>query len=159
MTDESNGYHRRQLRPDSRSRLRRLVKFAAGQADDSAFYGLHRTAYVRNVSFNGYLPPNRGVLTNWCYVFLFDLLLQGRIAYSDSATWFCHNYGAKHYDHAQARSLSDRLRTLLRRINMYGIYISKTTRSAPLLTPFVLGASAFGFFRDIASFILRTSRR
>jgi len=158
MLSPEQGYIRRQLRPDSHSRLVRLAHFVAGHADDSAFYGLHRTRCLRKGRFNGYLLSNRGVLTNWCYLFLFDLLLHGRVAFSDNAAWICHSYTEKHYDRALARGVFDKVKTLLRRVNVYGLYVGKTARAAPLLTPLVLAASIVGFSRDIAAALLRQSR-
>ena len=98
MQNPDEGHVRSQLRPDSQSRLVRLMRFVAGKADDSAFYGLHRTRCLRRGRFGGYLPPNRGVLTNWCYLILFDMLLQGRFTYSDNVAWIYHEYSEKQYD-------------------------------------------------------------
>lgn len=149
MNSPSDGEIRPQLRPESRGRARRLARFVAGNADDSAFYGLHRTDCLRHCRFGGFFPPNRSVLTNFCYVILFDLLLQGRFRYARNAAWICHNYSEKNYDRALARGASDRAKTLIRRINVYAIYVGKTARRAPLLTPVILGASVVGLIRDI----------
>lgn len=158
MDSSTEGKIRPQLRPESRSRLRRLARFVAGRSDDSAFYGLHRTDCLRLCRFHGYLPPNKGILTNWCYVFLFDLLLQGRFRYTENAAWICHNHSEKLYERALARGVGDRFKTLLRRINVYAIYVGKTTRSAPLLAPVILGASVVGLTRDIVTAAWRLMR-
>ncbi|WP_416898620.1 MAG: glycosyltransferase family 2 protein [Minwuia sp.] len=151
MSSPSNWKIMPQLRPESHNRMHRLAHFVAGRADDSAFYGLHRTDCLRRCQFGGYFPPNRGVLTNWCFVFLYDLLLQGHILYTKNATWICHNHGEKSYERALARGVGDRLKTLIRRINVYAIFIGKTAQKAPLLTPIILGASLIGLTRDIAA--------
>lgn len=158
MQSPDVGYIRPQLRPESQSRLRRLACFVAGKADDSAYYGLHRTSCLRRGRFEGYFPPNSGVLTNFCYLILFDMLLQGRFAYSDKAAWICHNYSEKHYERALGRGLTDKVKTFLRRINVYAIYTGKTARAAPWLVPFILAASVVGFLRDIAAAMLGLSR-
>lgn len=149
MKNPHEGSIRKQLRPETRNRALRLFKFISGEADDSAFYGLHRTEYLRGISFPGYFSPNRDILTNCCYVFLFDLLLKGHFAYTDDAAWICHNYSDKHYSRSQAMGAGDRLRTLIRRINLYLIYLVKTARKAPLLVPIVFVASVLGLMRDV----------
>lgn len=159
MTSPTVGAVRSQLRPDSPHRLLRLFHFVAGNADDSSFYGVHRTSSLRKIRFKGYLPPNKHVLTNWCYLFVFDMLFQGRFAYSDNATWSCHSYSEKEYETAHAKGLGDRIRTLLRRLNVYAIYIGKTARKGPILIPAILVASLLGFTRDIVSAVWRLTGR
>lgn len=151
MTTPTDGEIRSQTRPEARQRLHRLFSFVAGNSDDSAFYGVHRMTSLRKIRFNGYLPPNRQVLTNWCYLALFDMLLQGRFAYSDKAKWTCHNYSEKEYEAAHARGFGDRIRTLLRRLNVYAIYVGKTARKGPMLVPAIIVASILGFTRDVVS--------
>lgn len=155
MQSSDEGYIRPQLRPESKSLTHRLVYFVAGSADDSAFYGLHRTSCLRRSRFNGYCPPNRGVLTNFCYLILLDMLLQGHFTYSDNAAWISHNYSEKHYERALARGPSDKLKTFLRRINFYAICIGKTARAAPFCVPVIVGASIVGLVGDVVSAIGR----
>jgi hypothetical protein len=114
---------------------------------------------LRKIRFNGYMPPNRQVLTNWCYLVLFDMLLQGRFAYSEKAKWTCHNYSEKEYETAHARGFGDRIRTLLRRLNIYAIYVGKTARKGPMLVPAILVAAILGFTRDVVSAAWRLSCR
>lgn len=159
MTSPTEGAIRSQLRPDEARRFHRLFKFVAGHADDSAFYGVHRTECLRQSRVPGYLPPNRGVLTNFCYILLFDMLWIGRFQYGRTATWYCHNYSEKEYDRALARGVSDRVRTLLRRLNVYFIYIGKTARKGPILIPAILVASLLGFTRDIVTAAWRLTNR
>ena len=159
MTSPTVGMIRSQIRLDSTHRLHRLFRFVAGNADDSSFYGVHRTSSLRKIRFNGYLPPNKHVLTNWCYLFLFDMLFQGRFAYSDNATWICHNYSEKEYNRAPAHSGWDRIKTLLLRLNVHAIYIGKTARKGPILIPAILVASLLGFTRDIVTAAWRLTNR
>ncbi len=114
---------------------------------------------MRQCRFGGYLYPNRGILTNWCYLFLFDLMLQGRFQYTDNAAWICHNYSEKQYNRALARGISDRVKTLLRRINVYALYCAKTARKAPLLLPVTIPASILGLARDMLSASIRITAR
>jgi hypothetical protein len=155
MTSPAEGAIRSQLRPDGTRRFHRLFKFVARDADDSAFYGVHRTECLRQARFTDYMPPNRGVLTNFCYILLFDLLWIGRFQYGRSATWICHNYTDKEYSRALSRGVSDRIRTLLRRLNVYFNYIGKTTRKGPLLLPVIFAASLVGFTRDVVTAVWR----
>ena len=149
MIDPCTGQKRKQRRPIERSRVLRLFRFVVGPSDDSAFYGLHRTACLRRTSFSDYLPPNRGVLTNFCYLILFDMLLQGRFAYGKNAEWICHNYSEKDYKKAFSRGFFDRVRTGLRRLNVYSLFMLKAFCWNPFLLPFVFIASVIGFLNDI----------
>jgi glycosyltransferase involved in cell wall biosynthesis len=155
MIDSFSGHKRRQLRPVERFRLVRLCRFVIGPSDDSAYYGLHRTDCLRRSSFSDYLPPNRGVLSNFCYIILFDMLLQGRFEYGKRAQWICHNYSEKQYCMACSRGWIDRIRTVLRRLNVYSLYVLHAFRSDPSLFPFVLIASIIGFFNDLRLAFLR----
>ena len=84
------------------------------------------------------------------------MILFGRIRFSNNATWFCHNYTSKFYENALARGIKDKLRTLLRRINVHSLYIFKATRFNFLLLPFIISASLIGFLREIIIFIFKT---
>ena len=57
----------------------RLFYFVVFADDDSAFYGVHRIDKLRQCRFTGYFPPNRSIISNFCYLILFDILLFGRI--------------------------------------------------------------------------------
>ena len=159
MTSPTDGTIRSQIRPEAANRLHRLFHFVAGKADDSAFYGVHRTECLRQSRVPGYLPPNRGVLTNFCYLLLFDMLWLGRFRFGRTATWICHNYTEKDYNRALASGVGDRLRTLLRRLNVYAIYVGKTARKGPILAPVILVASLAGFTRDIVTAAWRLTNR
>lgn len=159
MTSPTDGVVRSQIRPEGTQRMQRLFHFVAGNADDSAFYGVHQTDCLRQSRVLNYLPPNRGVLTNFCYLLLFDMLWLGRFRFGRSATWICHNYSEKEYDRALARGVRDRLKTLLRRLNLYAIYIGKTARKGPILIPAILVASLLGITRDIVTAAWRLTNR
>jgi hypothetical protein len=159
MTNSSEGFRRTQSQHSQQRLWVRAMKYVAGPTDDALFYGLHRTQYLRQCCFGDYLFPNKGVLSNWCYVFLFDLILQGRICYSENAGWVCHNYSEKQYVAAKALGVSDRLKTLARRMNVYGIYCVKAWQKSPLLLPFVLFAACYGLLRDMVGAAVRISCR
>ena len=128
MINPTEGFFRRQVRPDMKNIILRLFYFVVFADDDSAFYGVHRIDKLRQCRFAGYLPPNRSIISNFCYLILFDMLLFGRISFSNNATWICHNYTSKFYKNSLARGIKDKLRTLLRRINVYALYIFKAIR-------------------------------
>lgn len=159
LSSPTKGVIQTQLRLDEESRLSRLFRFVACNINDSAFYGLHRISCLRTILFSGYFFPNSSILTNWCYLLLYDMLLQGRFSYSEKVTWICHNYSEKEYDRALARGVADRIKTLLRRLNVYALYIGKTARKVPILVPFIVLASSFSFIRDVAYFAFRSTRR
>ena len=156
MINPNEGFFRRQVRPDMKNIILRLFYFVVFADDDSAFYGLHRIDKLRQCRFTGYFPPNRSTISNFCYLILFDILLLGRIRFSNNATWICHNYTLKFYKNAQARGIRDKLRTLLRRINVHALYIFKAIRFNFLLLPIVISASLIGFLREIVIFIFKT---
>ena len=155
MINPNEGLFRRQVHPDMRNIILRLCYFVLFAADDSAFYGVHRIDKLRQCKFTSYLPPNREIISNFCYLILFDMLLLGRIRICNNATWICHNYTKKYYKNARARGIKDKLRTLLRRINVYLLYILKAIRFNFLFLPFIIYASLIGFLREVIIFILK----
>jgi glycosyltransferase involved in cell wall biosynthesis len=159
MTSPTLGCRHTQSHHDQQSRTLRAMRYVTGPTDDSLFYGVHRTEYLRRCRFEDYLPPNRGVLTNFCYVFLFDQILLGPIAYSDNAGWICHNYSEKHYITSTALGVTDRFKTLLRRINVYALYCAKAFQQSPLLLSPILVASVFGLLRDVVTASARILHR
>lgn len=159
MMNPTEGYRHPLSHHEERNPFFRVMKYVAGPTDDAFFYGLHRTACLRQCRFDDYLFPNKGVLTNFCYVFLFDLILQGPICYTESAGWVCHNYSEKQYNKATALGFHDRLKTLARRINVYGLYCGKAFRKNPLLLPPVFIASVYGLTRDVVTAAGRISCR
>lgn len=159
MIDETTGQYRELVETGTGPRAQRLVRHIVLGRDDVGFYGVHRLPALRKCRFEGYWWPNRTMMTNWCYVFLFDLLMQGPIGYSREAVWTSHNYSEKHYDHAKALGAKDRAKTLVRRINLHWLYVKHTARSQPALVPVVAPAVVAGFGKDIASAIGRFAGR
>ena len=159
MQNPREGSIRTQSQHGQRNPLARMVRYVAGPTDDTLFYGLYRTDCLRRCSFSAYLFPNRHVLTNFCYLLLFDLLLQGPAVYTQNSGWVDHNYTEKQYNVATACGLKDRLKTLARRINVYGLYCVKACRKNPLLLVPVFAASVYGFSRDLLSAVWRISCR
>lgn len=159
MHNEREGHEQTQLDKSAASRLVRVFSYVAFETDDSLFYGLHRTERLRKCQFNDYFYPNRGVLTNWCYVFLFDLIWQGRVLSSQEATWISHNYTEKAYSRAKAGGVKNKIRTLFRRVNVYYLYCAKVARRNPMILLATIPASVIGFLRDIMSALHRVAKR
>ncbi|MBO8221433.1 glycosyltransferase family 2 protein [Prochlorococcus marinus] len=155
MLNPNEGFFRKQVRPDMKNIILRLLYFVIFADDDSAFYGLHRIDKLRQCRFTGYFPPNRSIISNFCYLILFDIILLGRISFSNNATWICHNYTSKFYKNALSRGIKDKLRTLLRRINVHFLYIFKAISFNFLLLPFIISASLIGFFRELIIYIFK----
>lgn len=148
-----------QHRSDALGRFTRVFNYVAFGRDDTLFYGLHRTQVLRQGQFAGFAWPNQNMLTNWCYVFLFDLIWIGPIAYSGNATWISHNYTEKQYDRSNAVTLSDRAKTFVRRLNVFWLYCVKTARQNPLMLFATIPASIVGFAYDLASAVYRMAAR
>lgn len=158
MHDIEKGCYARQNRRVENTRIVRIFNYIAFSREDSLFYGLHRTEILRSATFEGFFPPNREMLTNFCYVFLFDLIWHGPIAYADSAAWISHNYTEKQYDRSRAVTLGDRTKTLIRRINVFLLYCMKTARQNPLMLLVAVPASLVGFTLDIVSAAVRMGK-
>tara|TARA_B100000886_G_scaffold338718_1_gene302228 strand:+ start:300 stop:1250 length:951 start_codon:yes stop_codon:yes gene_type:complete len=157
MINPNDGFFRRQVRPDMKNIILRLLYFVVFADEDSAFYGVHRVNKLRQCKFSGYLTPNKKIISNFCYLIIFDILFFGRISFSNNATWICHNYTSKFYNNSLARGIKDKLKTLFRRINVYLLYILKAIRYNFFLLPFIVSASLIGFFKELIIFFFKTS--
>ena len=98
-------------------------------AKDVFFYGLHRTDALRNAKFGGYWWPNKRIVHNWAYIYLFDMVAQGRIVLSsdETARWINHFYVDKDYlsGHGGGVGL---LTYFVRRLNIYSCYFAKALK-------------------------------
>ncbi len=131
------------------SYLIRIINFIAGSQNDSAFYGLHRTMEIRKTNFEGYFAPNNKIISNCCYLILFDLLLKGEIFFTKECLWISHSYSEKSYKPSSGLTLFGKMKILIRRVNVYFLYCCKAYKYKKVILPVVFFASLFGFFRDI----------
>ena len=136
-------------KPRYSSSLLRLINFIAGSQNDSAFYGLHRTKELRKTKFEGYFPPNKKTISNYCYLILFDLILRGEIIYSQECLWISHSYSEKSYESSSGLTVIGKVKILLRRINVYFLYCCKAFKYKKNLLPIVFFLSLIGLARDI----------
>ena len=117
-----------------RSVLRRAARFI-WRGDDAFFYAMHRTEVLRRATFSGYAWPNRQAVLNWGYVYLFDLVLSGRILqHPDPAVRFInHGYTTKAYAVSSGR-VAGLVKSALRRINVHYFYLRKTASALGLVS-------------------------
>jgi glycosyltransferase involved in cell wall biosynthesis len=137
MSDESNG----EIVPTSNfphsSPVVRAIQFV-WRSDDTFFHSVHRTAVLRKASFPGYWWPNKGFLLNWSFVFLFDMVLAGRILIPDdlSVQYINHCYVPKLYIVRRYKSWSMEVMSyILRRLNVHCLFMFKASR---VLNPLVV---------------------
>lgn len=130
ISDQNDGFKKLdQMDMSSSSRLKRNIKFLVNP-DDAIFYGLHKTEYLKNCVFDGYCWPNKGVVINWCYPYIFDLINQGRAVYSENAAFYNVINTEKHYT-VKNNSMADKFivkifHYLTRKINIYIMYFKKS---------------------------------
>lgn len=107
-------------------KIKRVFKYIY-DSDDVFFYGLHRAEKLKKCSFNNYWWPNKDALSNWCYVFQMDLILQGQIILLDNTNlrWINHDYGIKYYPRSSGEKMMKNFSYIMRRINIYYLYILK----------------------------------
>lgn len=131
------------------SAFARAVRFV-WRSDDAFFYGLHRTELLRTATFSGYAWPNRGVMQNWAYVYLLDMVLKGRITIApDTSVMFInHDYTAKSYARRR-HTFWGVVGSGLRRVNVHYLYWRKCCRSlGPIVMPIIVLASLMSLIRE-----------
>jgi glycosyltransferase involved in cell wall biosynthesis len=136
--------------PDSRA-LPRLLRYC-WRAHDAFFYGLHRSAALRRAQFVEFWGPNRLSPINTAYVYLFDLVAQGRVVLTTdhTAQWIHHGYEGKHYTLARRGGALGLLNYALRRWNLYFLYFGKALKWKLLpLALAMLVVLPFAWLRDI----------
>jgi glycosyltransferase involved in cell wall biosynthesis len=122
----------RSIFPDTHAWLR-LVKYC-WKSKDAFYYGLHRTEALRKATFNRFWWPNRDVVVNRAYMYLVDLVAQGRILLTpdESARWINHNYSEKLY-HRELGGGIGVLAFAVRRLNIYVCYFLKALKWGHLI--------------------------
>lgn len=159
MLDETRFEEPELVETGKGARAERLVKHIVQGRDDAGFYGVHRVSALRKTQFEGYWWPNRTMLTNFCYVLLFDFLMQGPVGYSRAAVWTSHNYTEKFYDKAEALTVKDRAKTLARRVNLHWMYLKRAAMHEPVLALVVAPAAVIGLGNDILRAVGRIAGR
>lgn len=150
MKNEYEGEFIRKPSYSSSLLLVRIIKHILGIQNDSAFYGLHRRKVISNAKFEGFLPPNNKVISNYCYLILFDNLLRGKILFSDECFWISHSYSDKSYEFSSGLTIVGKFKILLRRFNLYFLYCLKIYKFNKPYLPFIFLISFLGLLKDIS---------
>lgn len=111
---------------DQKSALKRIINYS-NVTDDAFFYGLHRTSNLKKCSFSKFWKPNSELISNWAYVFLFDLVIQGKIIFNpnNDAKWIDNDFGIKFYKKENGNKYKVRLLNIIKKINIKCFYIEK----------------------------------
>ena len=111
---------------DQKSALKRIINYC-DVTDDAFFYGLHRTSNLKKCSFSKFWKPNSDLISEWAYVFLFDLVLQGKILFNpdSDAKWIDNDFGIKFYKKENGNKYKIRLQSIIKKINIKYLYIEK----------------------------------
>tara|TARA_Y100000590_G_scaffold443744_1_gene573562 strand:+ start:62 stop:946 length:885 start_codon:yes stop_codon:yes gene_type:complete len=117
--------------------LIRLLKYTY-DSDDVFFYGLHKLKNLKNCNFSNYWWPNKNSLSNWCYVFQFDLIIQGKIILLNDSNlrWINHDYGPKYYPRSSTKKFIREFSYIIRRVNIYYFYFLKLLKWGKYLYAF-----------------------
>ena len=131
----------------------RISKFMFNNEDDSWFYGLHRIAYLKKASFKGYFSGNKNVLTDCSFVFLFDLILQRPAIYTNKVEIIMHANTEKFYEKTTANSIFNKIKIILRRINVHIFYLQKTLIKSPQHFILVSYLSLISFYSECINYL------
>ena len=114
-------------------------------SDDAFFNSLHRTKMLKNCSFPGFWKINSKTVSRWAYLFIVDIIIQGRVYFCDNsdAKWINYEYTKKYYNKDEADKIKRYLINLLKTINIYTVYFLKLFKwkkfiHAPLILPFLV---------------------
>ena len=136
---------------DQKSALKRIINYC-DVTDDAFFYGLHRTSNLKKCSFSKFWKPNSDLISNWAYVFLFDLVLQGKILFNpdDDAKWIDNDFGIKFYKKENGNKYKIRLQNIIKKINIKYFYIEKIIKWKKYhYLPIMLPLLVFFLLRDL----------
>ena len=136
---------------DQKSTLKRIINYCDG-TDDAFFYGLHRTSNLKKCSFIKFWKPNSDLISNWAYVFLFDLVLQGKIIFNpdSDAKWIDNDFGIKFYKKENGNKYKILLQNIIKKINIRYFYIEKLIKWKKYhYLPIILPLLIFFLLRDL----------
>ena len=105
--------------------FRRIINYLY-DSDDAFFYGLHKAKYLKRCEFNNYWWPNKNILSNWCYVFQFDIIMQGKvillkIKIANGLIMIM----VKNFIHDKQKKIFKYFAYFIRRINIFYLYLLK----------------------------------
>jgi len=160
MQDEAHGRLVKSECFPQKSAVVRALRFV-WRSEDSFFYALHRTDVLRTARFSGYSWPNRDVLTNWAYVYLFDVVLSGRVLTTSnkSVQFINHDYTSKAYALAD-RSVAGAAVRACRRTNVHLLYWQKSARRlSSIAIALIMATSVVSLVREGAGNLARRAAR
>ena len=163
VSNSGKKLHPKQPDLSSKILIVRIFNFIVNN-DDSWFYGLHRKNKVRQCKFEGYFWPNKGLIPNWSYVFLIEILIKSPVLYSHSADFINHDYGIKFYPIYRYGKIINLVAYIVRRANLYGLFSYKLFKDnykiiSFLLIPVYLILLGRDFFKLLYSIIINLIRR
>jgi glycosyltransferase involved in cell wall biosynthesis len=113
--------------------------------DDSFLYAIHRTEALQKCVYRQYFWPNQHVVSGWCYPFLFQLLLQGRVIRDPSVLYINYLDTDKSYlRQASPTYLLSLLSFVIRRLNCVFFYVSLSASRSLFLSVYALFFSLLG---------------
>lgn len=136
---------------DQKSSLIRIINFC-NVTDDAFFYGLHKTSNLKQCNFSKFWKPNTELISNWAYVFIFDLVVQGKILFNPdkNAKWINNESTIKFYKKENQAKFKLVLKSIIKKINIKYFYIIKLIKwkkyhYLPIIIPLLI----YFFIRDL----------
>jgi glycosyltransferase involved in cell wall biosynthesis len=135
MRNEFSGRLMPKLEYKNRHWFFRVTKYILFGKDDF-FYGIHRVSTLKKAEYKKYFWPNQNQLSNWAYGYLLDQIILGKVlvATDPSIKFINHDYGKKNYIISK-QSLRNSIRDILRKFNLYVIYLTKIKKHQPQYIP------------------------
>ncbi len=136
---------------DQNSKLKRIINYC-NITDDAFFYGLHRTLNLKKCSFSNFWGPNSELISNWAYVYLFDLVIQGKILFNPDkeAKWIDSDFGKKFYRKDNGKKYKVIFQKFIKKINIKYFYLLKLIKWKQYhYIPIILTFLIYVFIRDL----------
>ena len=133
------------------SPLKRIINYI-NLTDDAFFYGLHRTSNLKKCSFSKFWMPNTELISNWAYIFLFDLVIQGKILFNpdNKAKWIDNDFGKKFYKKENRNKYKARFYNIIKKINIKYCYLAKIIKWKKYhYLPIIFPCLIYFFLRDL----------
>lgn len=125
----NKNYKKKILTPShfhQKNTLIRIINYC-NISDDAFFHGLHKTKNLKKCSFLGFWKPNSNLIRRWAYVYLFDLVIQGKILFDPKlkAKWTNHDIEKKHYKKNSIHPIIGMFENHIKTININYLYLAK----------------------------------
>ena len=124
-----NNKIRKMIKPkyyDHDYRFMRAIKFFYQADDDVFFYGIHRSKPLKECTYKKFWFPNHNNILRWCYPYIFQLILKGKVIITNNERAIWHNkaYTYKYSvpDLTHQNKYYTYLTNGIKRINIYYMY-------------------------------------